>query len=94
MSETLNEIYHNPNTGYCSVKNLFDQAIKVDPKITLRQVKDWLAGQATYTLHRQARRRYVRNKVLVGGIDEQWQMDLADLSNLHKQNEISFGNCY
>jgi transposase InsO family protein len=87
MSETLNEIYHNPNTGYCSVKNLFDQAIKVDPKITLRQVKDWLAGQATYTLHRQARRRYVRNKVLVGGIDEQWQMDLADLSNLQKQND-------
>lgn len=86
MYETLSKIYFNPETGYCSVKNLFEQAAKVSPGITLQQVKTWLSGQSTYTLHKQARRHYTRNKVLVGGIDEQWQMDLADLSNLQKHN--------
>ena len=47
--------------------------------------------QDTYTLHKPARRHYKRNRVIVGGIDELWQMDLADMSStsllLHRQNE-------
>ena len=43
--------------------------------------------QDTYTLHKQARRHYKRNRVIVGGIDELWQMDLADMQAHAKEND-------
>ena len=48
-------------------------------------------GQGTYTLHKPARRNFKRNRVIVGGggggIDEQWQMDLADMQSLKDHND-------
>ena len=44
-------------------------------------------GQDTYTLHKPARRNFKRNRVIVGGIDEQWQMDLADMQSLKEYND-------
>ena len=44
-------------------------------------------GQDTYTLHKPARRNFKRNCVIVGGIDEQWQMDLADMQSLKQYND-------
>ena len=47
-------------------------------------------GQDTYTLHKPAHRNIKRNRVIVGGgggIDEQWQMDLADMQSLKQYND-------
>ena len=41
----------------------------------------------TYTLHKHIRRRFKRNRVMVGGIDQQWQMDLADMQSMQKFND-------
>ena len=43
--------------------------------------------QDTYTLHKPARRHYKRNRVIVGGIDELWQMDLADMQTMAAEND-------
>ena len=50
--------------------------------------------QDTYTLHKPARRHYRRNRVIVGGIDdivggidELWQMDLADMQAIATDND-------
>ena len=43
--------------------------------------------QDTYTLHKPARRHYKRNRVIVGGIDELWQMDLADMQAIATDND-------
>ena len=43
--------------------------------------------QDTYTLHKPARRHYRRNRVIVGGIDELWQMDLADMQPVSTDND-------
>ena len=43
--------------------------------------------QDAYTLHKPVRQNFKRNHVLVGGIDEQWQMDLADMQSLKKYND-------
>jgi len=56
-------------------------------KITRKQVKDWLEKQDTYTVHKPARRQYTRNKVIVGGKDDQFQADLVNLSSLSKYND-------
>jgi transposase InsO family protein len=44
-------------------------------------------SQDAYTLHKPARRNFKRNRVIVGGIDEEWQMDLADVQSLKKYND-------
>ena len=44
-------------------------------------------GQDTYTLHKPACQNFKRNRVIVGGIDNQWQMDLADMQSLKDYND-------
>ena len=38
-------------------------------------------------MHKPARRNFKRNRVIVGGIDEEWQMDLADLQSMKQYND-------
>ena len=54
---------------------------------TLREAKEWLETQDTYTLHRPARKRFPRNKIAVAGIDDQWEADLVDVQKLAKENK-------
>ena len=35
--------------------------------------------QDAYTSHKPIRHHFKRNRVIVGGIDQQWLMDLADM---------------
>ena len=44
-------------------------------------------GEQSYTLHRWARRRYVRNRTYVAKIDAQWQAYLADMQLIARQNK-------
>ena len=55
--------------------------------ISRKQIKEWLMKQDTYTLHKPMRRRFKRNRVIVGGIDQQWQMDLTDMQCMQKFND-------
>lgn len=61
---------------------------KFKPKgYTKREVKDWLQTQDPYTLHKPIRRRFQRRRVLVYGIDHQWQADLVDVSRISSYNK-------
>ena len=55
-------------------------------KVSLNQVRKWLMSQEAYTVHRPARKKYLRNRTVAGGIDDIWQMDLVDLSKLSRFN--------
>ena len=50
-------------------------------------VAEWLSEQDAYTLHKPARRHFRRRRVIVGGLRQQWQADLVDLSNLKNEND-------
>ena len=65
---------------------VYRAAVEDNVPIKRNQVAEWLQKQETYTLHKPARRSYSRNRVIVTGIDSQWQADLADLSSLAKFN--------
>ena len=52
-----------------------------------KDVQDWLSQQDLYTLHKPARRRYKRSRVIVSGINVQFQADLADVQNLSRYNK-------
>ncbi|KAL3093266.1 hypothetical protein niasHS_005161 [Heterodera schachtii] len=72
--------------AFTSVEPLLREARKSQPKINRADVQNYLASQRTYTLHRQAMRRYRRLPTLAPGLHTEWQADLAIFDRLAKQN--------
>ena len=88
--DALKRIYHNPeDTGSLGgIDRLLRRAkqLKV-PNVNREGVVEYLRGEQAYTLHKPARRHDQRNHIYVGGIDAQWQSDVADMQGLARQNE-------
>lgn len=53
---------------------------------TSKEIKEWLKGEDTYTLHKPIRHHFRRRRIIVHGIDAQWEADLVDLSKIAKHN--------
>ncbi|XP_053206585.1 uncharacterized protein LOC128390840 [Panonychus citri] len=60
---------------------------KVDPTVKSKDVKKWLKKQETYSLFKQNKNRFPRLPILVDKIDEQWQIDLMDMSWVSQYND-------
>ncbi|CAF1108826.1 unnamed protein product, partial [Brachionus calyciflorus] len=65
-------------TGHASFKH----TVKNNNKLN-----DWLLEQEPYTLYRQLRKKFDREKVISNGIDDLWQADLVDVSKISKENK-------
>jgi transposase InsO family protein len=74
-------------SGYTGPVPLFKEARKMLPRLTMKEVQDWLSKEFAYTLHKPARRNFVRNPVVVHGIDEEWMADLVDMREFSRQND-------
>ena len=87
-TNVLKKIYYDPKSpaGFSSVQKLYDVAKLELPKLTLSEVRRFLRGQITYTLHKQAKRKFKRNPVIVAHPGEQWQGDLMDMTQWSKFN--------
>jgi len=85
----LKKLYYSPKSAgsFGGVAKLWREAVKQDPEIRLVDVDNWLRDQDTYTMFRQAKRRFPRLKILVDRIDEQWQADLMDMTWFMKDND-------
>ena len=83
------KLYYDPKSpaGYAGEQALYQLAKKSSKKVKLDDVRNWLRKQQTYTLHKQIRRKFLRRKTVVAGIDCQWQADLADMSKMSKVND-------
>ncbi|KAJ8319639.1 hypothetical protein KUTeg_002819 [Tegillarca granosa] len=55
--------------------------------IGLKRIRQFLSDQDAYSLQKRVQRKFPRNRVIVEGIDAQWDCDLMDLKNLSKWNE-------
>lgn len=55
--------------------------------LTLKQIKGWMDGQETYSLNRNVVRNFQRPRVLVTGIDDQWEADLASMDAYKDDND-------
>ena len=58
--------------------------LRLVTRLTRPQVKEWLSHQDTYTLHKPVRRHFGRRRIVVGGLDHQFQADL-NLSTLFER---------
>ena len=85
----LKKLFGNPKKvgSLGSVEGLY-QAVKKENKydISLAQIKKWLQTSDTYTLHKPYNRKFKRNSVIVGDINQEWQADIANLYNYRRQN--------
>ena len=84
INRLLSQHYYSPQRpgAYGGWKGL-QRVTKLKPSV----VKEWLSQQDTYTLHKPVRHRFVRRRIIVGGLDHQFQADLIDVKNLKKYND-------
>ena len=83
LTERLNAIYFDPKHP-ASLGSL--DALAAAAGVSKKKVRQWSRGQATYTLHRQARKRYPTRAYVVSNVEDQWQADLADMQLLARHN--------
>jgi len=57
-----------------------DKFYRSQTDATKQEVQEWLSGQDAYTLHKPVRYRFKRNRVVVSGIDSQWDADLMEMT--------------
>eukprot|EP00732_Lithocolla_globosa_P002836 Lithocolla_globosa_v1_NODE_1995_length_2217_cov_64.659574.p2 type:complete len:155 gc:universal NODE_1995_length_2217_cov_64.659574:967-503(-) len=83
----IEKAFEDPKTGFVRPE-LFKKQLKEDGKdITLEQLEEKLEGVEAYTLNKPAKRNFQRRRVYVGGIDDQWQADLVDMTRFSKEND-------
>lgn len=89
MEDYLTEIYYDPlhRAAFAGPQKLY-HIVKEEGrhKITYSDVKTWLKKQDAYSLHRPVRYKFKRQRVITSGIDDLWDADLADVSNLAEHN--------
>ena len=88
LDQYLSQVYYDPShsASFGGIDAVYRAARERGIKTTRQQVKEWMQQQDTYTLHKPVRWKFPRGRVIVGGIDQQWQADLADVSSLSKYN--------
>ena len=84
--EKIYRDYKHP-AGLSSVNKLYKAAKEIDPNVKHIDVKNFLEGIDSYTLHKPARRKYPTNMVVAPSTDANWQMDLSDVSHLAAHND-------
>ena len=88
----LNEIYSNvgkPAALSSSPSRLLKE-LKYRYKIknvTLSQVREWLSGKYSHSIHKNVRINFKRNPIIAPDIDYQWQGDLLFLKELGRFNK-------
>jgi len=91
LAKTLQENYVNPALpGSFSGFSSFYRSLRERRAIGSREktkVFEWMKGNSTYTKHRPARRHFKTNRVIVPGIDDTWQLDLADMQKYQGENK-------
>ena len=85
----LSKIYFDPRDpgSLGGINKLLKSAKKIDHSIKIKDVKEFLSTVDAYTLHRDKRRRFPRNRYILKGIDDLWQADLADLVSIAGSNQ-------
>ena len=80
----LQRIYYDPKQpgSYSGASSLRRHA-----RVGGKAVRKWLRSQDAYTLHKRVRRKFKRRKIIVAGLDSQWQGDLIDTQNLKRHND-------
>ena len=89
MNQLLKQNYLDASlSGSLSGLQNFSRSLKERGiMIPQEKVKEFLSSEPAYSLHKPAKRKYKRNKVITLGIDYLWQIDLVDMQKFSKLNK-------
>jgi len=71
----ISKLYNDPSTGFISADKLYIKAKKINPEITLKQIKEWYAKQDIVQQHQTINKSKEYFKIASNNPDS-WQMDL------------------
>lgn len=86
----LKSIYFNPkHPASFQGAHKLHQAVKEEGRFTigLKRLRKWLQENESYSLNKPLRRKFKRGRVIVGGIDDQYDADLSDVQKWDKEND-------
>lgn len=94
LNNILDENYHNSKlpgalSGSISKfhKTINDRFKSNNVDIKKEEIEKYLQSQDSFLLHKDIIKNFKRNKVIVFNIDQIWQADLCDVSNISKENK-------
>lgn len=90
LEKFLKKIYYDVRhpAGYSSIANLRKAALAAGfADASWGKIKKWLSRQETYTLFKQARKKFKRNSVPAVGLHYQYEADLADMTKYASDND-------
>lgn len=91
MEEYLKKIWYDPgHPGSFAGPSKLYQVVKQEGKfnVGMSKIKKFLQNQDAYSLQKKVRRKgFKRRRVVVQGLDYQWEADLADVQNLSEHND-------
>jgi len=80
--DILNQLYYNPRTGFSGINDLIRKS-----ELKHSDVKEFLQQQDIYSRHLPSRKKFPTRRVIVRGIDDQFQADLAEMIPYAKEND-------
>jgi hypothetical protein len=83
------EFYFDPKSpaSFSGLSSIIQTHQNLNKNPKKNEFKNWILNQETYTLHKPLIKNFKREKVKVNGIDDLWQVDLVDVSNLSRENK-------
>ena len=90
VDKYLRGLYADPSVaGSLGGVNALARAVRKDGKykISIGELRDWLRSNETYTLHKPLKRKFKRNRVVVGGVGLEYDGDLSDMALLKRYNK-------
>ena len=89
FKDELDKLYYNPSSpgAFGSAQRLYHVAKNSIPGLTFNDVNDYLQKQITYVIHKTAKRKILRNRMIANHPNEHWQSDLVDMSAYSKSND-------
>ena len=86
--QAVKDLYTNPQEpgSLGGVEALYQRCKLNGLPVSRKDVKSVLKKEEVYTLHKPKRTHYSRNPTIVSDIDKQWQVDLADMQKVSRQN--------
>ena len=85
---SLKKVYYNTRNpaAFSGLTKFYKSLKSKNIKISHAKVKKWLSSQDAYTLHKGNVNKFKKNKTMSYKVDWLWQCDLADMSNISRQN--------
>ena len=82
----ISKIYYDPEKGLMGVDKLYKKLKKLNKKVTLKQVKNWLKNQATYQIH-YSKHKKIKFLPIFSHKSGSYQMDLTEMPRIAGKNK-------